>query len=171
MGVAQGVDTLLMLAASMRKNPDIGFVFVGRGTEFKRMQSFIRDQGLDNTLLLDEIDPDEIPALYMQCHIGIVALDSQHKTHNIPGKFVSYMLAGLPVLAKINPGNDLVKLIESEGVGKVCSAASPEALRLCAEDLLKVLDHAQTRWSCRALAARLFSPKSAVAQIVSAIHL
>lgn len=170
MGVAQGIDVLLMLAASMREIAGVGFVFVGRGTELERIQSAIQDQGLNNTLLFDEIDPDEIPALYAQCHIGIVALDSRHKTHNIPGKFLSYMLAGLPVLAKVNPGNDLVKLIESEGVGRVCAAASPEALRLCAEDLLRVLDHTQARSSCQALAARLFSPQSAVAQIVAAIH-
>lgn len=170
MGVAQGVDALLMLAASMREKPEIGFLFVGRGTEFKRMQSAIQDQCLNNTLLLDEIDPDEIPALYSQCHIGIVVLDSRHKTHNIPGKFLSYMLAGLPVLAKVNSGNDLVKLIENEGVGRVCTSASPEALRLCAEDLLTVLDHTQLYSSCKELAARLFSPKSAVEQIVAAIH-
>ena len=34
-----------------------------------------------------------------------------HKTHNLPGKFLSYMQSGLPVLASINPGNDLAELI------------------------------------------------------------
>ncbi|MDO8261595.1 MAG: hypothetical protein Q7T21_00040 [Gallionella sp.] len=36
-----------------------------------------------------EIDPAEIPGLYSQCHVGIVVLDPRHKTHNIPGKFLS----------------------------------------------------------------------------------
>lgn len=171
MGVAQGIDALLLLAAALRESPEVGFVFVGRGTEFERMQSAIQDQGLNNTLLFDEIDPDEIPALYAQCHIGMVALDPRHKTHNIPGKFLSYMLAGLPVLANVNSGNDLVKLIESEGVGRVCTEASTAALKLCAEDLLKMLgDNVEVRTSCQALAARLFSPQSAVAQVVAAIH-
>jgi len=66
-------------------------------------------------LFYDEIDPDEIPGLYAQCHVGIVALDPRHKTHNIPGKFLSYMQSGLPVLASINPGNDLVELIQRSG--------------------------------------------------------
>jgi len=39
----------------------------------------------------DEIEPSEIPGLYSQCHAGIVALDPRHKTHNLPGKFLSYM--------------------------------------------------------------------------------
>jgi hypothetical protein len=50
----------------------------------------------------DEIHPDEIPGLYAQCHVGMVALDPRHKTHNIPGKFLTYMQSGLPVLANIN---------------------------------------------------------------------
>ncbi|HAL38219.1 MAG TPA: glycosyltransferase WbuB, partial [Polaromonas sp.] len=45
-----------------------------------------------------------------------VALDPRHKTHNIPGKFLSYMQAGLPVLASINPGNDLADVINHERV-------------------------------------------------------
>ena len=171
MGVAQGIDRLLMLAAAMRQRPDVGFVFVGRGTEFSRIQIAIKSQGLTNALLFDEIDPDEIPALYAQCHIGMVALDPRHKTHNIPGKFLSYMLAGLPVLASVNPSNDLVQLIETEGVGGVCNEASTKALVSCAEDLLKMIDdNAQIRSSCKAMAKRLFSPQSAVEQIVAAIH-
>lgn len=60
----------------------------------------------------------EIPGLYAQCHVGIVALDPRHKTHNLPGKFLSYMQAGLPVLASINPGNDLAELIQKKGLGE-----------------------------------------------------
>ena len=48
---------------------------------------------------------------------SIVALDPRHKTHNIPGKFLTFMQAGLPVLVSINPGNDLICLIEQEQVG------------------------------------------------------
>ncbi|WP_211160137.1 hypothetical protein [Aromatoleum aromaticum] len=57
--------------------------------------------------------------MYAQCHVGVVALDRRHKTHNIPGKFLTYMQSGLPVLANINPGNDLVDLIDSEQVGRI----------------------------------------------------
>ena len=38
----------------------------------------------------DEIDPTEMPGLYAQRHVGVVALDPRHKTHNIPGKFLSW---------------------------------------------------------------------------------
>jgi hypothetical protein len=51
----------------------------------------------------------------------IAALNPSHKPHNIPGKFLIYMQAGLPVLASINTDNDLVRLIQENNVGRVSS--------------------------------------------------
>src|SRR5690606_42135055 len=48
--------------------------------------------------------------------------------YNIPGKFLSYMQAGLPVLAAVNAGNDIVTLIGDEGVGRTSTDGSVEAL-------------------------------------------
>jgi glycosyltransferase involved in cell wall biosynthesis len=128
-------------------------------------------RGLDNVVFFDEIDPDEIPGLYAQCHVGLVALDPRHKTHNIPGKFLSYMQCGLPVLAHINPGNDLVELIEKEQVGRVCTDTSIESLRHFALELSNDMAPAEgIKNRCKALAARLFSPEVAVKQIVEALQ-
>jgi glycosyltransferase involved in cell wall biosynthesis len=170
MGLAQGVDVLINLAKAMQYDTSIGFVFVGRGTETERMRSAMQHERLDNTLLFDEIKPDEIPALYAQCHAGMVALDHRHKTHNIPGKFISYMVAGLPVLANVNPGNDLVALIETEGVGRVSTTNQVDDIRVCAQDLISnPVYTSSSREKCRALAARLFSPTKAVQQLTTAL--
>ena len=106
MGIAQGMDVLLDLAEKLRSRKDVGFLFVGRGSDAARLQSIAAQKQLDNVVFFDEIDPDGIPDLYAQCHAGIVALDSRHKSHNIPGKFLTYMQNGMPVLACVNSGND-----------------------------------------------------------------
>jgi len=170
MGVAQGMDIVLNLAERLRPRPDVGFVFVGRGSDAQRLRDDAKTRGLDNVLFYDEIDPTEIAGLYAQCHVGIVALDPRHKTHNIPGKFLSYMQSGLPVLASINPGNDLQELIQREGVGRVCADQSLETLMGLAGALLKDLAGDKNIGErCKALSARLFSPAAAVKQIVAAL--
>ncbi len=178
MGVAQGMGLLLDLAERLQSRTNIGFLFVGRGSDAQRLRWDAQQRGLDNVVFHDEIDPNEIPGLYAQCHIGIVALDPRHKTHNIPGKFLSYMQAGLPVLASINPGNDLEGMIVREGVGRVCTDQSVETLQRLALDLLNELGAGATSESadvltmaarCKALSARLFSPEAAVKQIVAAL--
>jgi glycosyltransferase involved in cell wall biosynthesis len=170
MGVAQGMGVLLDLAERLRNRADIGFLFVGRGSDAQRLRQDADKRGLVNVAFHDEIDPTEIPGLYAQCHVGIVALDPRHKTHNIPGKFLSYMQAGLPVLASINPGNDLATLIEREAVGQVCTDHSADTLARLAEALLQDMAtdaHMGTR--CKALSAKLFSPAAAVKQITTAL--
>jgi glycosyltransferase involved in cell wall biosynthesis len=170
MGVAQGMDILLDLAERLCDRSDVGFLFVGRGSDAQRLRGEAKARGLGNVMFHDEIDPSEIPGLYAQCHVGIVALDPRHKTHNIPGKFLTYMQAGLPVLASINPGNDLTGLIQSEGVGRVCTDQSVETLQRLAVELLdEVATDAGMTTRCRALSAKLFSPDAAVKQIVAAL--
>ncbi len=171
MGVAQGMSTLLDLAEHLKQRSDIGFLFVGRGSEAQRLRAEVTQRALDNVAFFDEIDPDEVPGLYAQCSVGLVSLDPRHKTHNIPGKFLSYMQAGLPVLASINPGNDLVELISTENVGRACTDTSVESLAANALELVEAITRDRGfKDRCQGLASRLFSPEVAVKQIVSALR-
>jgi len=81
------------------------------------------------------------------------------------------MQSGLPVLASINPGNDLIKLIEDERVGRVYTDPSAVSLMQLAEALVdEIALNAEIKGRCKALAAKLFSPEMAVKQIVQALR-
>lgn len=170
MGVAQGMDILLDLAERLRNRPDIGFLFVGRGSDAARLKAAGQAKKLDNVLFVEEIDPDEIPDLYAQCDAGIVALDPRHKSHNIPGKFLTYMQSGLPVLANINEGNDLALMIRDECVGQVCETNQVIELLQLTE---KLLDQIETDSGlsarCKELFEREFAVENTVKQIVAAL--
>ena len=170
MGVAQGIIILIDLAERLHHRRDIGFLFVGRGSHAKILREDAKARGLSNVVFFDEIDPSEISGLYAQCHVGIVALDPRHKTHNIPGKFLSYMQGGLPVLASINPGNDLVEIIKCEGVGQVCTDYSVNSLQRLAEALVEeITNDINMSARCQSLSAKLFSPQAVVKQITEAL--
>lgn len=172
MGIAQGMGILLDLAQRLAARTDIGFLFVGRGSDAKRLRDVAIARGLDNVLFFDEIDPDEIPGLYAQCHAGLVALDPRHKSHNIPGKFLSYMQASLPVLASINPGNDLGEMIRQQRVGAVSTDNSADSLAAQAIELIAQLQQdVQIRQRCRGLAKDMFSAEAAVLNIIAALEL
>lgn len=171
MGVAQGMGVLLDLAERLRARRDVGFLFVGRGSDARRLGADAQARGLDNVVFHDEIHPDEIPGLYAQCHAGLVALDPRHRTHNIPGKFLTYMQSGLPVLASINRGNDLAGMIEQEDVGRVSVDGTVDTLQRMAEELVDRLHiDASLPARCKGLYARLFSPVAAVQQVVAALE-
>lgn len=170
MGVAQGLGILLEVATRMRARDDIGFLFVGRGGDAKRLRECANERGLDNVLFRDEIDPDEISDLYDQCAAGIVALDPRHKSHNIPGKFLTYMQNGLPVLANVNAGNDLAHLIRCKNVGEVCETNSVDELEQCCLALIERID-AEPGLSerCINLFRSQFSVSKTVDQIIASL--
>ncbi|MFT3755231.1 MAG: glycosyltransferase family 4 protein [Pseudoxanthomonas sp.] len=170
MGPAQGMDCLITLAERMQDRPEAAFLFVGRGADVPRLRALAADKGLRNVLFLDEIEAQRIPSLLARCHVGLIALDPRHTTHNIPGKLLTYLHAGLPVLARINPGNDLEALIRDEGIGQVVAGDDDARLLAMAAALLD--DPAMRAWMAdrgRALARRLFSPTVAVEQVVAGL--
>lgn len=170
MGIAQGMDILLDFAEQLRCETDVGFLFVGRGSDAARLKGSAKVRKLDNVLFFDEIHPDEIPDLYAQCSAGIVALDPRHKSHNIPGKFLTYMQSGLPVLANINAGNDLAQMIREEQVGQVCDSNRVDDLVQFANRLLDQIESDDQMSSrCRSLFEREFAVEKTVHQIVAAL--
>lgn len=166
-GVAQDLDAFVELAARLRHRSDIGFLLIGRGSELSRLRAVAQGKGLDNLRIEDQVSPVELAGLLSHCHAGIVALHPAHGTHNIPGKLLTYLQAGLPVLARVNPGNDLHHLVRQEGIGASVVGASPDALLDAAEwlaDCPGARDEMGGRG--RALSDRLFSPSAAAEQVV-----
>jgi len=170
MGVAQGMEILVDLADKLRSRSDVGFLFVGRGSKVAWLKSSVQARKIDNVVFFDEIHPDEIPDLCNQCCAGIVVLDPRHKSHNIPGKFLTYMQNGMPVLANVNVGNDLAQLIRDEGVGQVIENNQVDDLLLRANMLLTQIE-ADSRLSnrCYSLFEREFAVTKTVNQIVTAL--
>lgn len=168
MGVAQDMDAFVDLARRMSSRTDIGFLFIGRGSEARRLQEEARN--LPNLVVTDEIAPEALPALLARCHVGIVALHPAHSTHNIPGKLLTYLYSGLPVLARVNPNNDLISFVEKEGVGLVVAGDDQDrlhayALKLADEPIIR----ARMGQAGVALAHRIFSPSSAALQLVESL--
>lgn len=168
MGIAQGMDIFIDLSARLMQRSDIGFLFVGRGSEVNRMKARVIELSISNTLFFDEVDSSEMPGLLAQCHVGLLALDPRHKTHNIPGKFLTYLIAGLPVLARINKDTDLIQIIQENEVGRVYVGDSIEEF---SEFAKKMIDYPKELkdmgFRGQILAEKMFSSSSAVKQIVA----
>lgn len=170
MGVAQGMDILIDLAEKLQYRKDVGFLFVGRGSDLKKLIFSVECRKLNNVIFFDEIHPDQIPHLYSQCIAGIVALNPEHKSHNIPGKFITYMQNGLPVLANLNAGNDLADIIRRHNVGQVCESNMIDDLTKMTLKLLNQIESDQYMISrCKMLFHTKFSSKMAVEKIIASL--
>jgi glycosyltransferase involved in cell wall biosynthesis len=163
-GVAQGGDLFFEIVKKLSENSKIGFIFVGRGSEMRSLRQKIEKQNIDSVMFFDEISPKEVSALYTQCHIGLIILDPRHTTHNIPGKFMSYMGAGLPSFALVNSGNDLLELINDNRVGTAFSdiSAAPKHLQFMLDSVLPDPD---LPLRCESVLKNYFTVEQAVSKI------
>ena len=171
MGVAQNLDIFIELALRLRKSKDVTFLFIGRGSEKKRLESLVKKEELENVAFRDEVDFEVLSSLYESSFAGLLSLDSRHKTHNVPGKFISYMSSGLPVIASLNPGNKLFELINNENVGIAINNNSLDDLTKEVKEFIN--DAENNKYiadRCYALFKKLYSPENASEQILSGLN-
>jgi glycosyltransferase involved in cell wall biosynthesis len=119
LGYAQDIDNILRLVKSFKEDERIHFLLIGEGTEYKKIESFINLHSTKTLTLLPAVSDSDYQAILKECDVGIISLRRSFKTDNFPNKILNYMEYNLPILASINPGNELRLLIEKNHNGLV----------------------------------------------------
>ncbi len=167
-GLAQGFQVFIDVAEILKENHDIGFLFIGRGTQFEDMKKITKLKSLSNILFLDQIPNSKIISLYKKCFCGIVSLDQLHKTHNIPGKLISYLHGGLHVFALVNSGNDLIDLVNKNEIGLAIDNHDPVFISKMIYKLSqKDLYQEKYRERSKIIADKFFNTKNIANQIIN----
>ena len=159
--MSEQLKTILIILVSVSIFGLLLFVFV---------KNYIKENELDNILFVDEIPHEQLPELYTQCHYGLILLDLSLKTHNIPGKFLSYLYAGLLVFASINKGNDLEKIIDKYELGKYSSDNNHNDVATKMLELAAIsYDREENKLKSMILLEKRFSPQSAAEKIIDTL--
>lgn len=168
MGVAQDIDNLVRLAARLAPQTNIHFVLIGSGSEVARLNDSIAAQGLRNVHILPPFSQNEYLAMVSEFDVGLVSLHARHQTHNVPGKLLSYLYWGLPVLASVNRGNDLFDILNGNRAGFCCVNGDDESFVAAAQKLVDDPDlRSEMGRNARRLLEGTFSVKVAAEQILT----
>ena len=171
-GVAQDLDNILRLAAGMRGRAEVFLLLVGSGSEVQRLNAEIEKKSLHNIRILPPLSQKEYLQCLSECDVGLVSLDRHLKSHNFPGKLLGYVLCGKPVLASVNPGNDLIEFLRHGDAGFAYINGEDEKL-LAAALLLATQPETRQRMgrNARELGNTAFSARAIAQQILSHFHL
>lgn len=118
MGRPQYVELLTNALTSCKKDQDIFFLFVGRGTDRYKIEQTINDNKITNSLVLGNLPRDEYEQILKECDVGLVVLDPRFTIPNFPSRILSYMEYSKPILAATDKVTDLKKLIEKAQCGE-----------------------------------------------------
>lgn len=122
LGKPQGIPFLIQCLKSQMKNQDVYFMVVGDGTEFGKLEQFFNEQKPKNMKLMKRLPKEDYDRMVAACDVGMIFLDHRFTIPNFPSRLLSYMQAGVPVLAVTDPNTDIGKVIEDGGFGWWCES-------------------------------------------------
>lgn len=166
-GHAQDMSNLMRLAVALRNQEKAHFVFVGQGDEVELVKSMINNLSLKNVTYLPSVSQEAFKRLLCEIDVGLFSLARSHTAHNFPGKILGYMVNSLPILGSVNPGNDLMDVVNNSQAGYIFENGQDDELIHAAKLLL---DDPKLRLECGKSAYHLlkqsFSVKSAANKIL-----
>ena len=166
MGFAQDMPILIKLVKNMRHCKNAHFLFIGDGDQRGLVEKAA--EGLPNLTFYPSINQQEFEKILTKVDIGLFSLSADHTTHNFPGKLLGYMVNGLPVLGSINEGNDLKKILESYGAGKVLVNGNDSDFKDAAEFFLHNYSYRKKMGlQAKKLSKNLFSVDIAADKIIN----
>ncbi len=136
-GMAHGLETLLLAAEHLRGRKDLAFVLVGTGAERARLEEDAWHRGLDNVTFVGPVDKEEVKQYWRLCDVALVLLkDASLFLHVIPSKIFEAMGTGRPIILGVR--GESAELLQEAGAG---IAVAPENAQALAEATTKLMDN------------------------------
>ena len=117
LGKPQGIPFLIDCLKSVEKKQEVYFLIVGNGTEYEKLERFIRQQKPQNVKLMQALPKPEYENMILAADVGMIFLDHRFTIPNFPSRLLSYMQAGIPVVAVTDPNTDVGRVIVDGGFG------------------------------------------------------
>lgn len=126
MGPSQHLDFLIDVARKISDVPDICFLFVGDGTEKKRLQNMAVESGLENVKFYPYMSGKDYAFLTKEADVGMVCISNKNSTDIVPGKIIGFMAASLPIVAFLNRESEAHQLIKEARCGYSMLSDDPQ---------------------------------------------
>ena len=122
LGRPQGIPFIIECLKTQLQNKEAFFLIVGEGTEFSKLQDFFDEMKPTNMKLMRRLSKEDYDRMIVACDVGMIFLDYRFTIPNFPSRLLSYMQAGLPILACTDKNTDIGKTITEGGFGWWCES-------------------------------------------------
>jgi colanic acid biosynthesis glycosyl transferase WcaI len=117
LGPSQELSMIIYGAAEQRERKNIHILFVGEGTEKKKLIALTNELKLKNVHFQPLVSGNEYPSLLKDADVGLVTLTSKNTTPALPAKLMGYMAASLPVLALLHRESQGIEIVREAKCG------------------------------------------------------
>ena len=124
LGKPQGIEFMIECLRSQENNEDAFFLIVGDGTEFHKIEAYIKNDKPKNVKLMKRLPKADYDKMVGACDVGLIFLDHRFTIPNFPSRLLSYMQAKIPVLAVTDKNTDVGSEIVNGKFGWWCESNS-----------------------------------------------
>jgi colanic acid biosynthesis glycosyl transferase WcaI len=134
-GLIAGLETVLEAAAKLRRRPDIRFMIVGEGNAKAALVSQAEAMGLTNVSFLTTQPREILSQVLGAADVHLVTLKRRMSTTSVPSKSYGIMASARPMVAAVDPGSEVWRLVEAAEAGICVLPEEPEALAQAIESM------------------------------------
>lgn len=120
LGKPQGIDFIIKCLDKVRKINNCYFVICGNGTDYKKIDNYMKSIQEKNIILINSLPKEEYMDLLNIADVGLIFLDYRFTIPNFPSRTLSYMEKGIPILSCTDKNTDVGNIIEENGFGWKC---------------------------------------------------
>ncbi|WP_346877318.1 glycosyltransferase family 4 protein [Clostridium sp. UBA5712] len=118
MGRPQYIELLCRAIEECKNEENIYFIFVGRGTDRYKLEKTIKNNNINNALVIENLPRNDYEQITKECNVGLIVLDPRFTIPNYPSRILSYMEYAKPILAATDRVTDIKELIEDAQCGE-----------------------------------------------------
>ena len=140
-GLSQSLDLVLEAASALSYEPDLVFVINGDGAERGALESKAR--GMSNVCFIDMQPFERVAEVYNAADIQLVPLKRGLARSSVPSKTYSILAVGRPLIASVDEGSEIQRVLEESGAGIAVPPEDPEQFTKAIRRLLDAPDEAR----------------------------
>lgn len=133
-GFSQSLDLVVQAASALAYEEDLVFVINGSGSARPQLEKQAR--GMPNVRFIDMQPVERLPELLAAGDIHLVPLKTGLARSSVPSKMYSILGAGRPLLASVDAGSEIARVLESSGAGVAVPPDDAEAFTKALRGLL-----------------------------------
>lgn len=143
MGVPQKLENIVYLIESLKEYKNLKFIFIGDGTEKKKIKNLVNELKLENIKIIDFLERKKYEEYLYMTDIGLISLNEKYTVPNFPAKVTGYCKKGIPIFASLDKCSYkfLGKFIEENKIGVRTKAGNLEENK---KDFLKLVKNLES---------------------------
>jgi colanic acid biosynthesis glycosyl transferase WcaI len=129
LGRFQNLEIVFSTLKALKDDDRLEFHFIGDGPLRPRLDEVVETEGLQRVHVHGYFDPERLAEfLQREADLGLVTLNAGVVQAAYPSKTMSYLRNGVPVVALVEGGTDLVRQLEAYGAGWSAAPERPGSL-------------------------------------------